>query len=145
MLKNKTKSVKCKAKSYSLKLKTIKVLSFALWFCALHFVLCAYSFAQGEFKYDNKGRRNPFIPLVTSGGRLLNLDQQEGLKALSLEGIIYDKDGQSYAIVNGRVVGIGDEVGEYRVLRIEEERVIFIKAGELLEIEMTGGGSNEEK
>jgi len=102
-------------------------------------IMLIYSigFAQGEFKYDAKGKRNPFIPLITPDGRLIsNLEKKEGAAGLSLEGIIYDKGGLSYAIVNGVVVKISDKVGDYQVLKIEEKRVIFIKEGEPLEVEL---------
>ena len=97
------------------------------------------AFAQGEFIYDAKGKRNPFIPLVTPEGRLLKLDKQEAtsVEGLAVEGIIYDKFGRSFAIVNANVVGIGDLVGDYQVLKIQENKIIFIKDGELLEIELT--------
>jgi len=96
-------------------------------------------FGQGEFVYDAKGKRNPFIPLVTPEGRLLKLDKQEAASSggLSIEGIIYDKLGRSFAIVNASVVGIGDTVGDYQVLKIYENKVIFIKNGESFEVELT--------
>ena len=100
------------------------------------------AFGQVDFIYDAKGKRNPFIPLVTPEGRLLKLDKQEATSAegLAVEGIIYDKFGRSFAIVNANVVGIGDLVGDYQVLKIQENKVIFIKDGEPLEIELTKEG-----
>ena len=97
------------------------------------------SFAQGEFVYDAKGKRNPFIPLVTPEGRLLKLDKQEAtsVEGITVEGIIYDKFGRSFAIVNTNVVGIGDSVGDYQILKIQENKVVFIKDGEPLEVELT--------
>ncbi|MDO8489665.1 MAG: hypothetical protein Q7S42_06135 [Candidatus Omnitrophota bacterium] len=96
-------------------------------------------FGQEEFIYNAKGKRNPFIPLVTGEGRLLKLDKQEAVSSggLLIEGIIYDKLGRSFAIVNGEVVGIGDPVGDYQVLKIYENKVIFIKNGEPFEVELT--------
>ena len=96
------------------------------------------AFGQEEFSYDAKGRRNPFIPLVTPEGRLLKLDKQEdtGQQGLTIEGIIYDKLGRSFAIVNATVVGIGDMVGDYQVLKIFDNKVIFIRNGEPLEVEL---------
>jgi len=96
-------------------------------------------FGQSEFAYDAKGKRNPFIPLVTPEGRLLKLDKQETYSSggLTIEGIIYDKLGRSFAIVNATVVGIGDTVGDYQVLKIYENKVIFIKNGEPFEVELT--------
>ena len=103
------------------------------------FIFSMVSFAQGEFVYDAKGKRNPFIPLVTPEGRLLKLDKLEAtsVQGLAIEGIIYDKFGRSFAIVNANVVGIGDVVGDYQVLKIQENKVIFIKDGEPLEVELT--------
>ena len=107
-----------------------------LTFAFLFFIFCKVSFAQ-EFVYDAKGKRNPFIPLVTPEGRLLKLDKQELTPgALTIEGIIYDKFGRSFAIVNTAVVGIGDIVGDYQVLKIQENKVIFIKDGIPLEVEL---------
>lgn len=96
------------------------------------------AFGQEEFTYDAKGKRNPFIPLVTPEGRLLKLDKEETVftNGLAIEGIIYDKLGRSFAIVNANVVGIGDRVGDFQVLKIFENKVIFIKDGELTEVEL---------
>ncbi|MDD5108271.1 MAG: hypothetical protein PHC29_01995 [Candidatus Omnitrophica bacterium] len=107
---------------------------------SLFFLLVNLSlvFGQNEFIYDAKGKRNPFIPLVTPEGRLLKLDKQEVASSggLMIEGIIYDKLGRSLAIVNGEVVGIGDPVGDYQVLKIYENKVVFVKNGEPFEVEL---------
>src|SRR3989338_6761834 len=102
-------------------------------FCLL---LCKIAFAQEGFIYDHKGKRNPFIPLVTQEGRLMKLDKEEAKGDLSIEGIIYDKYGRSFAIVNSSVVGVGDAVGGYQVLRVEENKVIFIKEGQVVEVDL---------
>jgi hypothetical protein len=96
-------------------------------------------FGQDEFNYDAQGKRNPFIPLVTPEGRLLKLDKQKDTtqQGLAIEGIIYDKLGRSFAIVNANVVGIGDTVGDFQVLKILENKVIFIRNGEPLEVGLT--------
>lgn len=85
-----------------------------------------------------KGKRNPFIPLVTPEGRLLQLEAEEegNEEELRLEGIMYDKGGLSYAIVNAEVVKIGDWAGGYRVLRIEKNKVIFIIDNQIKEVEL---------
>jgi hypothetical protein len=97
--------------------------------------LFSIAFAQEkQFTYDAKGKRNPFIPLITSDGRLLKLDKEEVVGDLAVEGIIFDKKGRSYAIANGQVVGIGDSVAGYEVLKIENNKVLFIKDGQIREI-----------
>ncbi len=93
--------------------------------------------AQEEFKYNSQGRRNPFIPLVTSDGRMLNPEpEQNNKQMLTLEGIIYDKNGISYAIINGSVAKVGEKIGEFQVLRINRNKVIFIKDGQLSEVKL---------
>lgn len=100
-------------------------------------------YGEDAYNYNAKGKRNPFIPLVTPEGRLLKLDKQEAvsLQGLSVEGIIYDKAGLSFAIVNTAVVGVGDLVLDYQVLKIFEDRVIFIKNGETLEVGLAKEGT----
>lgn len=88
-----------------------------------------------DFAYESKGRRDPFIPLVTPDGRLLKLDAPADEKTvLAVEGIIYDKEGLSYAMVGGFVLKVGDNLGDYRVLKIEPEKVVFIKDGMIEEV-----------
>lgn len=113
--------------------------------CAVLFIFCFWliSFAQDSFLYNDQGKRNPFIPLLTADGRLLKLDREDSTTGLSIEGIIYDKQGISYAIVNGQIVKVGDEVNDYRVLKIEDNKVIFIKDGQPLEIELKARSENE--
>jgi hypothetical protein len=130
MLKDKRQKSKGKSQKCGLKL-----LTFVFYFLLFGFCFLVFSYAQDEFVYDSKGKRNPFIPLVTPDGRFLKLDKEEEKKGdLRVEGIIYDKNGRSFAIVNTSVVGIGDFIGEYRVLKIEQNKVIFIKEDQTLEV-----------
>ena len=98
----------------------------------------SFCLAQDDFIYQSKGKRNPFIALVGSDGRLIKLDKEEekGSSGLAIDGIIYDKQGISYALAGGKVVGVGDHVGDYRVLKIEKDRVVFIKDDQIQEVFM---------
>ncbi len=113
----------------------------ALSFCVLIFGFYIFAYAQEDFLYDSNGKRNPFVPLVTSDGKLLKLEPEESsdTQGLLLEGIIYDKSGMSYAIVNRTVVKVGDMVGDTQVLKINKDKVIFIKEGLTLEVELRKG------
>jgi len=99
-------------------------------------LLCSVSGLAGgaDFAYDSKGKRNPFIALVTPEGRIINLDATESATGMTIEGIVHDESGLSYAIINGDIVKVGDEVGEYSVLKIENDKVILIKEGETYEL-----------
>ena len=92
-------------------------------------------FAQDGAGEPSGQTRDPFVPLISSDGRLLtvNKDTQEELQ---VSGIIYDKQGASYAIVNSTVVRSGDTVGSFKVLKIEKDKVSFEKDGQPLEIEI---------
>lgn len=112
--------------------------TFALWLLFFTFYFLPSCYAQEEFQYDSRGKRNPFIPLVTSDGKLLKLEAEENanVEGLLLEGIIYDKNGLSYAIVNSNVVKVGDMLGDIQVLKIEPDKVTFIKEGQTLNVEL---------
>jgi len=119
--------------------------SFVLIPTALYFSI--RSFAQEQrYIYDSRGKRNPFTPLITPDGRFVKLEKTEKSGKpdkvdIVVEGIIYDKYGRSYALVNGLVVGVGDFVGDYQVLKVEQKKVLLIKEGQIREIEL----SKEEK
>lgn len=132
MLKNRGHQV-ARSPSRQLKLKRITFI-LGLWLLLFNLYPC-YA-AEEDFVYDPEGKRNPFIPLVTRDGKLLKLDSDKGEGGMSLEGIIYDEQGISYAIINNEVVKIGDNINGYDILRIEENKVIFIKEGEPLELEL---------
>lgn len=110
----------------------------AVVLCCLSLTICFLSVAYaGEKDFDyGQTKRNPFIPLVTSDGRLLKLDKDEKESPLLIEGIIYDKSGLSYAVVNGSSVRVGDTIGKYQVIKIEENKVIFVTDGEPLEVKL---------
>jgi len=103
-----------------------------------------YSYAQDDFIYRPEGKRNPFIPLVDKSGRLMKLGREEDKvqSGLSVDGIIYDKQGISYALVNGKIVGIGDYAGEYRVLKIADDKVSFLKDDQIKEVSINKEGKN---
>lgn len=87
----------------------------------------------GDYVYDSKNKRNPFIPLLSADGRFLQLDQEQQQQkeaVLKIEGIIFDKYGVSYAVINGQPVRVGDAVEDYQVLRIDKDKVTLVKGGQ---------------
>lgn len=103
---------------------------------SLVFSFWAQSFSQEEFKYDAEKERNPFMPLVTPDGRLLTLQQAPVVKKLALQGITFDQGGLSFCVINGEVARVGDQIENYRVIKIEKEKVILSKEGETIEMEL---------
>ena len=96
-------------------------------------VLCLFlldfslAFAE-EFRYDNHGRRDPFVSPAQAG-----FGTQLGQSELRLEGVIVDQKGGSYAIVNGEIVREGEKFQGFLLRKIEPNRVMFQKEGENFE------------
>ena len=90
-------------------------------------------FSQDEIVYEDEGRHDPFMPLVTRDGRLLILEPTKAEEKIILGGIIYVEKGVSYAIINGEVVSVGDYILGHSVFSIEENKVILIKDNEPVE------------
>ncbi len=87
-------------------------------------------YAQGVFVYDDHGKRDPFMPLVSSDGLVVSYDEDLSVNDLVLEGIVADASGNNAAIVNGKIVKINDRIGPYVVDSIAVDHVEFLKAGE---------------
>jgi hypothetical protein len=103
----------------------------------------SFSLAQEAFTYAAGGKRNPFIPLVSKDGNLMKLEKEEKNESdLLVDGIVYDKQGISFALVNGKVARVGDYVGVYRVLKIQADRVAFLKDDLVREVAINKEGDN---
>ena len=105
----------------------------------LLFMFSGVSFSQEkaeEFVYDSKGKRNPFIPLATKEGFMVAFDSDDEFDDMRLEGIIYDENGTSYAIINGNVVKSGDTLGIIKVLKVEKNKVIIYRNDQMIAIEL---------
>ena len=77
--------------------------------------------------YDSKSRRDPFIPLITRATRVATagLEGVQSVDDIMLEGIVWDKGGESIAILNGLIVKEGDEIGSVMIETISENNVIL--------------------
>ncbi len=88
-----------------------------------------------SFSYNDHGQRDPFWPLVSSGGAIINYDSNFSASELILEGII--ADGQSrIAIINGNIVEEGKKIGFYTVRQILGDHVVLEKDGQSIELRM---------
>ncbi|MBU3912105.1 MAG: general secretion pathway protein GspB [Candidatus Omnitrophica bacterium] len=100
--------------------------------------LAFFAFAEEEFTYDAKGKRDPFVPLVSKGGVYVSDAYGiSGIKDIRLEGIVWDEAKGSIAIINGEIVREGQKIGAAEVLRIEKDAVVFDIDGEEKKLELT--------
>jgi hypothetical protein len=104
------------------------------------FSICGFAADKGEkFIYDPKGKRDPFLPLVSPEGYLINIEPLSSVSEIKVEGIIYDPYGNSFAIINSEVVKPKDKIGSFEVLEIKKDSVILLKDQKKYEMRLKEG------
>lgn len=110
------------------------------------FLLLALTPAQGQmYKYCSKGKRDPFIPLITGEVRTsLGLAAVEDIDDVRLEGIIFDPNGKSIAVLNDEILMKGDKMYNVEVLEINKSSVTVKVHNRTRTISLVeeGGGEN---
>jgi len=109
-------------------------------FLAVFLVLTIFNTVVADekepFVYDDQGRRDPFWRLVSPSGAILNYETDFLITDLALEGIMAGKDGNNYAIVNGRILKAADVIGQFVVERIDDDRVVLKKGRQKFELKL---------
>lgn len=87
-----------------------------------------------DFGYEAKGKRDPFVPLMTSEGQRIHPPGQDeevalGVTGLTLQGIVFEPGADSYAIINGQVVRSHEDIEGIEVLKIEPDSVTLLVEG----------------
>ncbi|MBI2095827.1 MAG: hypothetical protein HYT89_06635 [Candidatus Omnitrophica bacterium] len=104
---------------------------FFLWILPPGFgMILAESSAQaGELEspvYTARGKRDPFVPLVTASARHVEgLLGAETAEDITVEGVVYDPKGGSVVIVSGTLLKEGETVGGVKVVEVKPEGVLF--------------------
>ena len=111
-----------------------KQFRFFLWHLLLAFgiiFMSKPSLAAEKSLYNAHGKRDPFIPLVTStmkssSSNLLGVDNIEDVV---VEGVVYDARKGSIVIVNGTILREGEELGSVKVLKVQPNGARFLVNG----------------
>lgn len=111
-----------------------------IFLCVLILLITKSVYAQENFVYDDHGKRDPFVPLVSSAGMVVTYDEDLSVNDLVLEGIVADATGNNAAIVNGKVVKAQDQIGPYVVDLIAVDHVEFLKGSERYILKLKKGG-----
>jgi type II secretory pathway component PulC len=83
-------------------------------------------------KYEKGLKKNPFIPIITNEGQLINIEDDEDKEVqFNLEGIIFDKEGQSIAIINGQILGKNETILDAKIVDVRKDSVVYVKDGEI--------------
>lgn len=93
-------------------------------FLSLGMIFMQFSACVAEYEYKSKGKRDPFIPLVTGDiVTSLGLESVTSIDDIEFEGVIYDPAGQSMALLNGEVVKKGDKIYSVEILEISRSSI----------------------
>jgi hypothetical protein len=88
------------------------------------------------FRYNARGRRDPFVALVRDG-RIVGTPVGRGESSRPvLYGVLWDPAGRSIALINDGEARVGDMVAGYRVIEIRKDAVVLANGGEPLVIEI---------
>ena len=98
------------------------------------FLISSVSFAFGQEEipaYEDKGKRDPFLPLVDKNGQyLLDEDIAYSFGELSLSGILWDPQGKSTCLINNQIVKIGEVICGFKIDNITKDSVIISKGSQ---------------
>ena len=90
----------------------------------------AFGQAEEAFIYEDKGKRDPFRPLVDEDGRyLLEADVIYSSDELNLSGILWDPQGKSSCLINDQIVRAGESIYGFTVKNITKDSVTISKDG----------------
>ncbi|MBU1087414.1 MAG: hypothetical protein KKD05_07835 [Candidatus Omnitrophica bacterium] len=104
----------------------------------------AFAKADRDFVYKDKQTRDPFISLVTSDGRILpGAREITESTNVELEGVIWDPNGNSLAIINGKPVKEQQRIMNLQVLKIKKDSVLLQKEGKVIVIYLKKGGGDK--
>ena len=119
---------------YTLTLSKCKLAAAVLIICV---IFGSEILAEEGFRYNPKGKRDPFVPLISeSGGYASDAYEASAAEDIRLEGIVWDNVKGSIAIINGEIVKEGDVMGSIKILKINKDSVIFDVGGENVKIDL---------
>ena len=81
--------------------------------------------------YNVRGKRDPFVPLLTINGQRIYPPgtDEGGASSFVLQGIVYEPKGVSYAIINDQIVREQDQIEGMKVLKIGPKSVVILSEG----------------
>lgn len=100
-------------------------------------VAAADAKVEESFRYDSKGHRDPFVPLVRDG-RMVGSQAPTRIEESKpvLYGILWDPGGHSIALINDTEVKVGDKIGEFKVTEIQRNSVVLDLGGQPVVLEI---------
>ncbi len=92
--------------------------------------LCGPLGAADDYKYESRGKRDPFVPLVGMDRPTVSkLEDATSIADVKLEGIVSRSGGKMAAILNGQIVKEGDRFGDVEIRKIAKKAVTIVMGG----------------
>ena len=83
--------------------------------------------SPAPFVYKDEGKRDPLWPLVGSTGNVITYDSDFMIADLVLEGVMSDGGNSGIAMINGKILGINDKIGQFVIVQINTNEVVLQK------------------
>ena len=101
-----------------------------------------------EAAYQAHGKRDPFVPLLTANGQRIHPpggdeETAPGVASVALQGIVYDAKTESYAILNGRVIRLGETMEGMTVTAITPTTVTVMMNGQSYQLTVQASTTEE--
>lgn len=87
------------------------------------------------YKYDDKGRRDPFWKLINSTGTIVTYETDLMVTDLELQGIMSGSTG-NIAMINGKVVRKNDKIGQFVITDITDDWVLLQKDQQVFKLRL---------
>lgn len=100
------------------------------------FIVAGARASTRDFTYEDKGNRDPFLSLVKDGHIVEEPTTLSEIGNIELEGIIWDPNGKSMAIINGKLVKEKQRIMNMQVLKIKKASIILQKEGKVMVINL---------
>ncbi len=99
------------------------------------------------FKYDTRGKRDPFVPLVGAFERakISGLENVVSIDDVRLEGIAVGPGGKKTVVMNGKMMKEGDRTGVVEILKIDKEAVTLMVGGARYSIDLPKEGETKDE
>jgi len=108
----------------------------------------AVFYVEGQtIKYESKGKRDPFVPLVgVDKDKVSGLEDVLSVEDIQLEGIAIGPGGKNVAMLNGRMVKENDKIGILTIRKITNKKVVLLVGDKeyILNLQEPGGQKSEQ-
>ncbi|MBU0605221.1 MAG: hypothetical protein KKH77_02905 [Candidatus Omnitrophica bacterium] len=100
--------------------------------------------AADDYKYESRGKRDPFVPLVgINRPAVSKLEDVTSIADVKVEGIVSASGGRMAAILNDQIVRQGDRFGDIEIKKITKKAVTIVMGGKNYDIMLIEEGGSK--